>query len=132
VTVPFPELSPGRIRVGNVSVAPDGTAYVVPSGMHERLREAVLSDTDEPVGGADEPAGDPKVVLALAGWASLQSDGMTDRVNVDAPDDFANETVVKRFARSHDAGSVAVALHPSGEVCRWTDPAAVTLPETPE
>ena len=123
--VPFPELSPGRIRVGNVSVAPDGTAYVVPSGMHERLRAAVLSD-------ADERAADPKVDLAVAGWASQQSSGLTDRVNVDAPDGFANEAVVRRFARSHDAGSVVVAFHPSGEVSRWTDPAAVTLPESSE
>ncbi|WP_459193080.1 hypothetical protein [Halosimplex sp. J119] len=123
MTVPFPELSPGRIRAGNVSVAPDGTAYVVPSGMHERLRDAVVTDTGE-------RSGDPKVDLALAGWASLQSDGMTDRVNVDAPDGFANETIVRRFARSHDAGSVAVAYHPSGEVSRWTEPAAVTLPDS--
>lgn len=123
MTVPFPELSAGQIRAGHVSVAPDGTAYVVPSGMHERLRDAVLSE-------ADQRASDPKVDLALAGWASLQTDGMTDRVNVDAPDGFANATVVRRFARSHDAGSVVVAHHPSGEVSRWTDPAAVVLPET--
>ncbi|WP_236045048.1 hypothetical protein [Haloarcula nitratireducens] len=62
MTVPFPELPAGRIRSGYVSVAPDGTAYVVPSGMHERLRDAVVSDTGE-----RERAGDPKVDLALAG-----------------------------------------------------------------
>ncbi|WP_236045047.1 hypothetical protein [Haloarcula nitratireducens] len=55
---------------------------------------------------------------------------MTDRVNVDAPDGFANATIVRRFARSHDAGSIIVAHHPSGDVSRWTDPAAVTLPDT--
>jgi len=90
------------------------------------------SDADERAGGADERAADPKVDLALAGWTSLQADGMTDRVNVDAPDGFADTAVVRRFDRSHDAGSIAVAHHPSGEVRRWTDPAAVTLLETSE
>ncbi len=123
MTVPFPKLSPGRIRARNVSVAPDGTAYVVPSGMHERLRAAVVPAPGEGVG-------DPKVDLALAGWASLQNDGMTDRVNVDAPDDFGTVSVLKRFARSHDAGSIVVAHHPSGEVRRWADPAAIALPDT--
>jgi hypothetical protein len=107
--------------------------------MHERLREGVLSDADERAEGADERAEgaderakDPKVDLALAGWASLQIDGMTDRVNVDAPDGFADGAIVRRFARSHDAGSVVVAHHPSGEVRRWTDPAAVALPDPTE
>jgi hypothetical protein len=114
--VPFPELDAGPITAQHVAVAPDGTAYVVPSGMHERLRRAVLDDPD---GGRD-----PKVALALAGWTTLQSDGLTDRVNVDAPDDFADGAIVRRFARSHDAGSVVVAHHPSGETRRSTDPRA--------
>lgn len=121
---PFSELPPGRIRAGHISVAPDGTAYVVPSGMHERLRDAVVSSSDE----RDR---DPKVDLALAGWTSLQADGLTDRVNVDAPDDFEDTAIVKRFARSHGAGSVVVARHPSGDVSRWTDPATVDLSARP-
>jgi hypothetical protein len=88
--------------------------------MHERLRDAVVSRSSGQYR-------DPKVDLALAGWTSLQADGLTDRVNVDAPDDFEDTTIVKRFARSHDAGSIVVARHPSGDVSRWTDPATVDL-----
>jgi len=113
VALPFPEAGE-PLRAQQVSVAPDGTMYVVPSGMHERLRRAVAPDrTDR----------DPKVALALAGWVSLQTSGMTDRVNVDAPDAFTDPTPIRRFARAHDAGSVAVARHPSGEVLRSTEPA---------
>jgi hypothetical protein len=88
--------------------------------MHERLRDAVVSRSSEQYR-------DPKVDLALAGWTSLQADGLTDRVNVDAPDNFEDTTIIKRFARSHDAGSIVVARHPSGDVSRWTDPATVDL-----
>jgi hypothetical protein len=114
VTVPFPAAD-GDFGVDQLAVAPEGTAYVVPSGMHERLRRAV---------GLEQPAPDPKVALALAGWVCLQADGMTDRVNVDAADAFADGSLVRRFARAHDAGSVAVARHPSGEVVRSSDPTA--------
>ena len=87
--------------------------YVVPSGMHERLRDAVVPERTE---------SDPKVALALSGWLCLQTDGMTDRINVDAADGYADAAPIRRFARAHDAGSVAVALHPSGEVVRSTEP----------
>jgi len=109
--IPFPPVE-GKLRAQQVAVAPDGTTYVVPSGMHERLSEAV----------APSQEGDPKVALALAGWVCLQTDGMTDRINVDAPDDYTDGTQIRRFARAHDAGSVAVALHPSGEVVRSEEP----------
>ncbi|MDS0259339.1 hypothetical protein NDI56_08040 [Haloarcula sp. S1CR25-12] len=110
--IPFPPVE-GEFRAKQVAVAPEGTAYVVPSGMHERLREAVAPERTD---------SDPKVALALAGWLCLQTDGMTDRVNVDAPDDYSDGAPIRRFARAHDAGSVAVALHPSGEVVRSNEP----------
>jgi hypothetical protein len=122
VTVQFPEVSSGRIEAANVSIAPDGTKYVVPSGMHERLCHAVVP-------GAGERTLDPKTELALAGWASLHTDGMTGRVYIDAPDDFDGTAVVKRFARSHDAESIVMARHPSGEVNRWQTPSAVSVTE---
>jgi len=112
VTVPFPRVE-GEIRAHQIAVAPDGTAYVVPSGFHERLRQAVAPDREER---------DPKVALALAGWLCLQTSGMTDRINVDAPDGLTDAAPIRRFARAHDAGSVAIARHPSGEVCRSTHP----------
>lgn len=109
--IPFP-LARAEFRARQVAAAPDGRAYVVPSGMHERLRRVVASQhTDR----------DPKVALALAGWTCLQTDGMTDRINVDAPDDCAAVEAIREFARAHDAGSVAVAYHPSGEVVRSSD-----------
>jgi len=76
VTVPFSPVE-GEFRAQQIAIDPDGTAYVVPSGMHERLRQAVASDREER---------DPKVALALSGWICLQTSGMTDRINVDAPD----------------------------------------------
>ena len=112
MTVPFPSVD-GEMTAQQVAVAPDGTAYVVPSGMHERLRRSVAP------GRTDR---DPKVALALAGWLCLQTSGMTDRINVDAPDDWTDAAPIRRFARAHDAGSVAVARHPSGEVTRSTEP----------
>jgi len=110
--IPFPPVE-GELRAQQVAIAPDGTMYVVPSGMHERLRQAAAPERTD---------SDPKVALALAGWLCLQSDGMTDRINVDAPQDWTDGEPVRRFARAHDAGSVAVALHPSGEVLRSTAP----------
>ncbi|SNZ11846.1 hypothetical protein SAMN06269185_1409 [Natronoarchaeum philippinense] len=117
MTIPFPPVD-GDFGARQVAISPEGTAYVVPSGMHERLRAMVAPDREDR---------DPKVALALSGWTCLQSDGMTDRINVDAPDAFADETPIRRFAQAHDAGSVAVARHPSGEVCRSNDPAAFTF-----
>ena len=111
MAVPFPEAEEFRAR--QIAIAPDGIAYVVPSGMHERLCRAV---------GVDWRNRGPKVALALAGWVCLQTSGMTDRINVDARDDYTDAAPIRRFARAHDAGSVAIARHPSGEVVRSTDP----------
>lgn len=120
MTIPFSEVSDGQIEAANVSVAPDGTPFVVPSGMHKRLRDAVVDDSTR-------GTQDPKTELAKAGWASLHTDGMTGRVYIDAPDNFAYTAIVKRFARSHDAGSIVMMYHPSGEIRRWTSPRAVSL-----
>ena len=117
MALPFPEAGE-PLRAQQVSVAPDGTLYVVPSGMHERLRRVVAPERTER---------DPKTALALAGWVSLQTSGMTDRVNVDAPDELTDAAPIRRFARAHDAGSVAVARHPSGEVLRSTEPATFSF-----
>ncbi|MFC6953275.1 hypothetical protein [Halorubellus litoreus] len=134
MSVPFPETADVAAGFGadQVTIAPDGTAYVVPSGMHERLRRAVVADheADDRVEHADHEAvdraehadRDPKVALVLAGWVCLQADGMTDRVNVDAPDAFVDGAPIRRFARAHDAGSVAVARHPSGDVVTSSAP----------
>lgn len=117
MTVPFPPVE-GDFRAQQIAIAPDGTAYVVPSGMHERLRQAVAPNRE---------GRDPKVALALAGWICLQTSGMTDRINVDAPDEITDATPIRRFARAHNAGSVAIGRHPSGEVCRSTNPTVFTF-----
>jgi hypothetical protein len=114
--LPFPEVADGEIRAPQVARDPEGTLYVVPSGMHERLRQAALTEPGR--------VRDPKVDLAQAGWVLLQTDGMTDRVNVDAPDGFEGAALIRRFARAHDAGSLAVAYHPSGRVDRSSTPHA--------
>ena len=117
MTVPFPPVE-GEFSAQQIAIAPDGTAYVVPSGMHERLRRVVAPDREER---------DPKVALALSGWICLQTSGMTDRINVDAPDRLTDASAVRQFARAHDAGSVAIARHPSGEVCRSATPTEFTF-----
>ncbi|WP_341850668.1 hypothetical protein [Natronococcus wangiae] len=63
-----------------------------------------------------EGFGGTKVELALAGWVQLQSDQLIDRVNIDASDGFDNAGLVREFAQMHNAGSIAVALYPSGNV----------------
>jgi hypothetical protein len=120
VPVPFPPVD-GEFRARQIAIAPDGTAYRVPSGFHERLRQAVDPDRERR---------DPKVALTLAGWVCLQTSGMTDRINVDAPDELTDATPIRRFARAHDAGSVAIARHPSGEVIRSTNPKTFRFEDT--
>jgi hypothetical protein len=122
VNIPFPEVPSGQIKAANVSIAPDGMKYVVPSGMHERLCQAVVPD-------ASGQTLDPKTELALAGWVSLHTDGMTGRVYIDAPDEFDGTAIVKRFARSHDAESIVMARYPSGEMNRWDAPGTVSFSE---
>ena len=122
MAVPFPPADEA-FGARQIAIAPDGAAYRVPSGFHERLRQAVDPDSK---------GRDPKVDLALAGWVCLQTSGMTDRVNVDAPDDWTDAAPIRRFARAHDAGSVAVARHPSGEVTRSTDPSTFSFDDLSE
>lgn len=110
--IPFPDW--GGEHAQHLTVAPGGSVHVVPSGAHERLHRIVIGDRD--VAGRFEGPSGTKVELALAGWVQLQSDTLTDRINVDAPDGFDDTDLVRRFARLHDAGSVAAALYPSGEV----------------
>lgn len=118
VSVPFPEWEGEHVR--HLTVAPDGSVYVVPSGAHERLHQIVVGNSA--IGAQfDGPTG-TKVELALAGWVQLQSDQLIDRVNVDAPDGFDETELVRTFAQMHEAGSIAVALHPSGEVRTCTIP----------
>lgn len=68
---------------------------------------------------------DPKGALALSGAVCLQADGLTDRINVDVPD----ETPIRQFARAHDAESVALARHPGGELCRSNEPVTFAFDE---
>jgi hypothetical protein len=132
--LPFPETSPEDDHQ-HLAIAPDGTQYAVPSGMHERLRQVVVAtaemsderDGDSHAGAVThiEAEADPKVALALAGWTLLQTDGMTDRLYVDAPDGLDRATAVQQFARAHDIGRVAVARHPSGRTVWGSDVATV-------
>lgn len=131
--VPFPEASAGSGHQ-HLAIAPDGTRYAVPSGMHERLRRVVVADTERPERDGNRPSGamspveteaDPKVALALAGWTLLQTDGMTDRLYVDTPDGVDRTPAVRQFANAHDVGRVAVAFHPSGRTVRGSDVATV-------
>lgn len=117
VAVPFPSVD-GEFCAKQITIAPDGTAYRVPSGFHEQLRRTVTPDQDRH---------DPKVALAIAGWVCLQTSGMTDRINVDAPDGYTDAAPIRRFAHAHKAGSVAVARHPSGEVMQSTEPSTFSF-----
>lgn len=111
-SIPFPELT-GRPNTETITVAPDGTVYVVPSGTHDRLRDHIVEDPQ---------VHDPSVDLALAGWAILQCDGLTNRINADVPEDFANGRLIRAFAQAHDAGVAVIARHPSQETIHATDP----------
>lgn len=112
VSIPFPKWDGEHVR--HLTVAPDGRIYVVPSGAHERLHRIVIGDST--VGEQFDGLSGTKVELALVGWAQFQSDQLIDRVNIDAPDGLDETELVRSFAQMHDAGSIAVALHPSGEV----------------
>lgn len=111
-TIPFPEWDGEDAQ--HLTVAPDETVYRVPSGAHERLHSIVVGSRN--LANQFEGLHGTKVELALAGWVQLQSDRLTDRINIDAPDGFENTTLVRQFAQMHDAGSVAVALYPSNSV----------------
>ena len=99
-SVPFPELT-GSPTMEAIAVAPDERVYVVPSGTHERLQNFVVEDSE---------SRDPSVDLALAGWAILRCDGLTDRVNADVPDDFTDASVVRRFAERYNERELRTTL----------------------
>lgn len=115
-SIPFSKWEGEHVR--HLTVSPDGSVYVVPSGAHERLHRIIIGEST--VGEQfDGPSG-TKVELALAGWVQLQSDQLIDRVNVDAPDGFDQAELVRTFAKMHEAGSIAVAFHPSGKTLTST------------
>lgn len=111
----------------HLTVAPDRSVYVVPSGAHERLHQMVVSNRDV-IERFDEPGlRGTKVELALTGWVQLQSDQLTDRLNIDAPDGFNDQEIVRQFAQLHDAGSVTIAFYPSLDVITSHRPEELTL-----
>lgn len=123
--IPFPEWNGEYVQ--HLTVGPDGIVYVVPSGAHERLHWILIGDQDI-AGQFENPRlRGTKVELALAGWVQFQSDELTDRVNVDAPDGFQDESTVRRFARLHDAGSIAIAFYPSLDVQTSNTPEQLAL-----
>jgi len=64
--------------------------------MHERLRQAAVA--------SDREERDPKVALALSGWICLQTSGMTDRINVDAPDALTDAAPIRRVRTGSQRG----------------------------
>jgi hypothetical protein len=118
--LPFPEWDGTPVR--HLTVAPNGTVYSLPSGAHERLHEIVIGDRNPTAQiGRDDLYG-TKVDLALAGWAQLQSDQYTNRLNIDAPDGYDDDALVRRFARCHDAGMLRAVFYPSTDELKNTDP----------
>jgi hypothetical protein len=139
--VPFPEWDGDPAR--HLTVAPDGTVYALPSGSHERLHEVVIGDQNPAARIDVEGLQGTKIDLALAGWVQLQSDQHTDRLNIDAPDGYDDEALIRRFARLHDAGSLRMVFYPSTDELGSGDPlhinfsrdgdrVPVTLPSTDE
>ena len=106
----------------HVALSPDGTAFALPSGAHERLHALVVGNVDVVAMAEGAPPNGTKVELALAGWAQLQSDALIDRINVDAPDGFADVEVIRRFAALHDAGVAWLAFYPSGDTRKLREP----------
>jgi hypothetical protein len=124
-TVPFSEWDGDPAR--HLTVAPDGTVYALPSGAHERLHNIVIGDrTPAAQLGVDDLHG-TKVDLALAGWVQLQSDQHTDRVNIDAPDGYDDDALIRRFACLHNAGSLRMVFYPSTDELGSADPQQISV-----
>jgi len=117
---PFPEWEGQRTQ--HVALAPDGTPFAIPSGAHERLHALVVGDVDVVAQAEGSPPRGTKIELALAGWVQLQSDDLIDRINVDAPDGFADVQILRQFAALHDAGIAWLAFYPSGDTLKLSDP----------
>lgn len=123
--LPFREWDGDPVR--NLTVAPDGTVYALPSGAHERLHEIVIGDRDPAARlGSDDPHG-TKIELALAGWVQLRSDQHTDRITIDAPDGYDDAALVRRFARLHNAGTLRAVFYPSADELGSSDPQHISL-----
>ncbi|EMA56719.1 hypothetical protein [Halococcus thailandensis] len=124
---PFEEWSGTHVQ--HLTVSPEGVTYVIPSGAHERLHRVLIGNHDPTtqLPGDERTVGGTKVDLALIGWAQLQSDTMTDRINIDAPDGFTDGELVQRFAALHDAGSVHIMYYPSGDARTSMNPRHVSL-----
>ncbi len=116
--------------VDNLTVDPGGTPRLVRGGCHERLHARVVGEADPleilPEAPVELFRG-TKVDLALVGWAQIHADGMTDRVHVDAPDGFEEGSIVRRFARVHEAGALRLTFYPSMDTRRAAPPARLRL-----
>ena len=123
-SIPFPEWDGALAR--HLTVAPDGTVYALPSGAHERLHKIVIGEQNPAVQLGVESLHGTKIDLALAGWVQLQSDQHTDRLNIDAPDGYDDDALIRRFARLHDAGSLHLVFYPSTDELTSVDPQHIT------
>lgn len=128
IPLPFSEWDGDPVR--HLTVAPDGTAYALPSGAHERLHTLVLDEWDPTARLERDDLHGTKVELALVGWVQLQSDQHTDRVNLDAPDGYDDAALVRQFARLHDAGSLRAVFYPSGDERKSTEPQHLSISRT--
>ena len=124
-TVPFPEWDGDPAH--HLTVAPDETVYALPSGVHERLHTIVIRDQNPAAQLGVDGLHGTKTDLALAGWVQLQSDQHTDCINIDAPDGYDDDALVRRFARLHDAGLLQTAFYPSTEELTSTDPQQIAF-----
>jgi hypothetical protein len=123
--VPFPEWDGDPAR--HLTVAPDGTVYALPSGSHERLHGVVIGDQNPAARIDVDDLHGTKIDLALAGWVQLQSDQHTDRLNIDAPDGYDGDALIRRFARLHDAGSLRLVFYPSTDKLTSADPQQISV-----
>ena len=117
---PFPKWEGAWTR--HVAISPSDTPFAIPSGAHEQLHALVVGDADVVGQAKGSPPKGTKVELALAGWVQLQSDELIDRINVDAPDGFADVEVLRQFAALHEAGVAWLAFYPSGDTLKLRDP----------
>lgn len=122
---PFPEWEGQWTQ--HLTVSPNGVPYAIPSGKHQRLHALVVGEVDVVARAGGRPPRGTKVELALAGWAQLQSDKLTDRINVDAPDGFADAALLRRFASIHEAGVAWLSFYPSMDSRKLNDPQRAVL-----
>ena len=73
-------------------------AFVIRDG--ERLYEVTATSVSRSSPSVEGGLRARQVAVALAGWLSRRIDGMTDRIDVDAPEDWTDGEPVGRFARA--------------------------------